>query len=165
MKEGTYHDQFLKTFDEFGDAIFRFCIVKTSDPVLAEDLTQETFMRYWQALRAEKTMTNTRSFLYTIARNLVIDWYRKKKTDSLEQKLDEGLQVADTAVSTEFAAEHREILRALDTLDAHDAEVLTLRFVEGLEPRDIAEIVGESANTVSVRINRAVKRLQIKMHV
>lgn len=165
MQEGTAHEQFLEAFDQYGDAIFRFCVVKTSDTALAEDLTQETFMRYWQSLRQGKEMSNARSFLYTIARNLIIDWYRKRKSDSLDQKIDGGFQVADTSADVEVLAEHAELLRALATMEEHDAEVLTLRFVEGLEPRDIALIIGETANTVSVRINRAVKRLQTKMHV
>lgn len=161
MDQETAQHAFLETFDAYGDAIFRFCMVKTSNAELSEDLTQETFMRYWQSLRDGKEMTNVRSFLYTIANNLVIDWYRKKKSDSLDAKLEGGFQVADAAgASPEREAIYAEALARMRELEPGDAEVLTLRFVDGFEPRDIAEILGESANTISVRLNRAMKRLQ-----
>ncbi|MEX0918016.1 MAG: RNA polymerase sigma factor [Candidatus Paceibacterota bacterium] len=166
MDQDSLKQSFLDAFDEYSDAIFRFCVVKTSSAELAEDLTQDTFMRFWQALRNGKEMTNSRSYLYTIANNLVIDWYRKKKSDSLDTKMEGGFQVADRqSLSSEAEAAYAEIVRNMQELSEGDAEVLVMRFVDGLEPRDIAEIIGESANTVSVRINRAVKRLQQQLHV
>jgi RNA polymerase sigma-70 factor (ECF subfamily) len=159
-------ETFLRSFDEYGDAIFRFCVVKTSDPILAEDLTQETFMRYWQALQAGKEMINTRSLLYTIANNLVIDWYRKAKPVSLDARMDEGLEPrAHDTMYADTYAQYQEVLRTMDGLDDVDKQVLLLRHVEGLGPKDIAEIVGESANVVSVRLNRATKRLQQQLRV
>lgn len=161
MNQDSCKRAFLESFDEYNDAIFRFCVAKTSNRELAEDLTQETFMRYWQSLRDGREMSNTKSFLYTVARNLVIDWYRKHKSDSLDTKLDGGLQLADgDAQSPESKAIYQEVLRAVHELPEADADVLVLRFVNGLEPRDIADITGERANTVSVRISRAVQRLQ-----
>lgn len=164
MEQESLKRTFLETFDAYNDAIFRFCIVKTSDRVLAEDLTQEVFMRYWQALRKGQSMPNTRSFLYTIARNLVIDWYRKQKSDSLDTKLDAGMQVEDRqTLSPETETAYREALDHIGELADGDAEVLVMRFVDGLEPREIASVMGESANTISVRITRAMKRLQQRL--
>lgn len=165
MEQDTCKQIFLESFDMYSDAIFRFCVLKTSSKEIAEDLTQETFMRYWQSLRRGSEITNARSFLYTIARNLVIDWYRKHKSESLEQKMEGGFQVKDKTFTPEIAASYAEVLTAIDTLDPNDGEVLMLRFVEGLEPRDIALILNESANTISVRINRALKRLQKHLNV
>ncbi|MEX0930918.1 MAG: RNA polymerase sigma factor [Candidatus Paceibacterota bacterium] len=165
MKQDACKKIFLESFDAYSDAIFRFCLVKTNNKEIAEDLTQETFIRYWQSLRRGSEMSNTRSFLYTIARNLVIDWYRKHKSESLEQIMEGGFQVKDTTDTPETVASYTEILTAIDVLDAHDGEVLMLRFVEGMEPKDIALILNESANTISVRINRALKRLQKQLHI
>lgn len=165
MNQDSAKDAFLASFDEYGDAIFRFCMVKTSNRELAEDLTQETFMRYWQALRDGKDMANARAFLYTIARNLIIDWYRKRKSDSLDDKMDAGMQVADVKGSIEEDAVYAEVIRTMVDLADSDAEILVLRYVEGMEPREIAEVIGETANTVSVRLNRAVKRLQSRLHI
>lgn len=165
MEHGAMKDAFLEAFDSYGDAIFRFCMVKVSNKELAEDLTQETFTRYWQALRDGKYMTNTRSYLYTIANNLVIDWYRKKKDAPLDTRIDAGFEPAAIEPGAEESAAYKEVLSAMEALEEGDREVLLLRYVEGLEPKEIAEALGESANVISVRINRAVKRLQKQLHV
>lgn len=166
MNQSSLKTLFLESFDTYSDAIFRFCVVKTSQKELAEDLTQEVFMRYWKALADGKEMTNTRSFLYTIANNLSIDWYRKKKAASLEALQENGYEPIDGHdVSAEEHAQIQEALAVIDDLEEKDKEVLLLRYVEGLNPKDIAEIVGETANAVSVRISRALEKVQKKMHV
>jgi len=165
MKQSELEQIFTDTFAEYGDAIFRFCVFKVSTVELAEDMTQEVFTRYWQYVRDEKEMTNVRSLLYTIANNLAKDWYKKKKADSLDQKMEAGVQLSETAASPEVVASYTEVLEAIDDMDQIDKEVLLLRHVEGLLPKDIALILGESANAISVRLNRATKRLQTKLHI
>lgn len=166
MNQSSLKETFLQSFDAYSDAIFRFCLVKTSNKELSEDLTQETFMRYWQSLADGKEMSNTRSFLYTIANNLVIDWYRKKKSSSLEVLEESGYEPQDTqSLSTPNNAEFSEILSVIEDLEEKDKEVLILRYIEGLDPRDIAEITNETANAISVRINRAVEKVQKKLHI
>jgi RNA polymerase sigma-70 factor, ECF subfamily len=166
MNQSALKEIFLQSFDTYSDAIFRFCLVKTSSKEMAEDFTQETFMRYWRSLAEGKGMQNTRSFLYTVANNLIIDWYRKKKTTSLENLQEQGYDAPDTAgFSSEAQAELKEVLDTISELEEKDKEVLLLRYVEGLEPREIAEILEESANVVSVRINRAIDKVQKKLHI
>lgn len=166
MNQSSLKESFLQSFDAYSDAIFRFCLVKTSNKELAEDLTQETFMRYWLSLKDGKTMTNTRSFLYTIANNLVIDWYRKKKTSSLEVLEENGYEPPDAQLPSALEnAQWKEVLEVIEVLEEKDREVLLLRYVEGLDPKDIAEITRETANAISVRINRAVEKVQKKLHI
>lgn len=167
MDKGSLKKSFLQSFDTYSDSIFRFCLVKTSNKELSEDLTQETFMRYWQALQGGKQMTNTRSFLYTIANNLVIDWYRKKKSTSIDALSEaQGYEPPDTtARSAEEDAQFAEVLAVIDGLEEKDREVLLLRYTEGLDPKDIAEALGETANAVSVRINRALQKVQKNMRI
>lgn len=166
MNQSSLKESFLQSFDAYSDAIFRFCLVKTSNKELAEDLTQETFMRYWQSLQDGKTMTNTRSFLYTIANNLVIDWYRKKKSSSLETLEENGYEPPDTLTPSALVnAQWQEALAVIEDLEEKDREVLLLRYVEGLDPKDIAEITQETANAISVRINRAIEKVQKKLHI
>lgn len=154
-------EDFLRTYDAYGDDIYRFCAVKVSNAELAQDLTQEVFMRYWQAVRDGKDLRNERAYLYTLARNLVIDWYRKKKESSLDQLTEQGIDFAnDSHLAIEQGAQVNEILAVVNRLDDAARDVLVLRFVEGLTPREIAEITGESANAISVRINRAIKKVQ-----
>jgi len=165
MNQSDLETIFADTFATYSDAIFRFCLVKVSSVELAEDMTQEVFMRYWQYLRDGQEMTNTRSFLYTIANNLAKDWYKKKKSVTLTDDLPSGMVSVDTKiVSPELSASYQEALSVIETMEEHDKEVLLLTYVEGLDPKHIAEVISENANTVSVRLNRATKRLKELLH-
>lgn len=165
MNQEQAAQEFMAVFSEYGDAIFRFCVYKVSNKERAEDMTQEVFMRYWQYVREGKEMTNVRSLLYTIAHNLAKDWYKKKKSESLDVHVEAGHEPIDVSAQPERDAEYQEVLSAIKSLDAVDADVLWLRHVEGLEPQAIAVTLGVSANVVSVRLNRAMKRLQQKIGV
>jgi RNA polymerase sigma-70 factor (ECF subfamily) len=165
MNQSTQEKMFIEIFNEYGDAIFRFCMVKVSNVELAEDMTQEVFTRYWQYLRNNKEMTNTRSLLYTIANNMAKDWYKKRKADSLDKHMESGQMPKERSADPEEVAAYQEVLDAIEDMEQKDKEVLLLKYVEGLDPKDIAHVLEETANTISVRINRAVKRLQQKLHI
>lgn len=156
---------FLQIYDSYADDIYRFCYLKVSNRELAQDLSQEVFTRFWQALREGTVMRSERALLYTVARNLVIDWYRKKKESSLDVLTEQGIEFGgDQAEDVTREAEMHEALRMVHKLDEPSREVLTLRFVEGLSPKEIALLSGESANAVSVRLNRAMKKMRTLMH-
>ncbi|MDZ4284336.1 MAG: RNA polymerase sigma factor, partial [Patescibacteria group bacterium] len=161
MRRKTEKQLFLESFDLYSDAIYRFCVVKTSNTELAKDLTQETFTRYWQTLRNKRSMQNPRAFLYTIAQHLVIDWYRKKKSLSLDALKETRYEPQETGTMTaESRAQYEEIRSVIDQLPEDQQLVLILRYVEGLGPKDIAEMLAVSANVVSVRIDRALKKVR-----
>jgi len=152
---------FLDVHTANADGIFRFCLVKTSSPEIAQDLAQEVFMRFWQTLRERKDIENERAFLYTIARNLITDWYRKKKSSSLDVLQEEGIEFgSDDHRQMMNEAQMREALDVVKLLDDASREVLMMRFVEGLPPQEIAQVLGEPVNRISVRINRAIKKVQ-----
>jgi RNA polymerase sigma-70 factor (ECF subfamily) len=165
MNQESLEQIFTEAFTSYGDAIFRFCILKVSNVELAENMTQEVFTRYWQSLREGKEMTNTRSYLYTIANHMAIDWYKKRKEDSLDARMETGFVPQDAATDPETRAAYEEVIRAMHDMEERDREVLLLRHVEGFEPKDIATLLGETANTVSVRLNRARRRLQEKLDI
>lgn len=165
MIQSKLEKVFADTFAIYSDAIFRFCLIKVSSVELAEDMTQEVFMRYWQYLKDGKEMTNTRSFLYTIANNLAKDWYKKKKSVSLDDVLDSGIQPIDRGgIGPEVAASYQEALSVINDMEQNDKDVLLLTYVEGLSPADIASVIDETANTVSVRLSRAQERLKKRLH-
>ena len=161
MEQAEVKADFLRTYDTYADDIYRFCLLKVSNRELAQDLTQDVFMKYWMSVREGTILKNERAFLYTLARNLVIDWYRKKKESSLDVLTEQGIDFGtDDHKSIERTAEMNEVLSVINQLDDDAREALHLRFVEGFTPKEIAAISGESANAVSVRINRAIKKVQ-----
>jgi RNA polymerase sigma factor (sigma-70 family) len=161
--------QFQEIYDAESDAVFRFCLLRTSDRELSLDLTQEAFMRYWNTLCRERQIKNSRAFLFTVARNLVIDWYRKKKSVSLDALFPEGGEDKSGLFSSgenevEIGAEAGYLIREINALDEIYRDVVYLRYVEGLKPQEIGEVLEVSANVVSVRINRGIKILREKLH-
>ena len=165
MDQNEAKAYFLSIYDKHADEIFRFCFMKVSNKEKAEDLTQDAFMRYWQSLRKGEAIRNDRAFLYTLARNLIIDWYRKKKESSLDAIQEEGIEFEGVGrVDVEQAAEMNEVLAIVNELDDASRDVILLRYVEGWSPQQIAELSNESANAVSVRLNRAIKKVQEKIH-
>ncbi len=165
MEQNEAQARFLAAYDEYADAIHRFCFVKVSNTEVAHDITQDSFMRLWQYFRDGKEVENERALLYTFARNLVIDWYRKKKEVSLDVLQEAGADFAgeDHRRITQ-SAEIREVMAVIEQLDDPSREVLLLRYTEGLSPQEIADLTGETANAISVRINRAVKKVQQLIH-
>lgn len=154
-------EYFLQVHTAHADAIFRFCMMKVSSREIAQDLTQEAFMKLWQSLRDGNRIDNVRAFLYTITRNQITDWYRKKKSVSLNVLEEDGIEFASNDHHGIIRqSEVREALELIRELDDRDQEVLLLRFVEGLQPADIARALHEPVGRISVRINRATKKLK-----
>lgn len=166
--ENKVQQEFNQVYAAESDAVFRFCLLRTSDHDLALDLTQDTFMRFWDTMTKDKKIKNCRAFLFAVARNLVIDWYRKKKAVSLESMLIEGSEDKNELLSSsagiELEAEAKYLVRRINALDETYRDAVYLRCVEGLKPKEIATIIGESANVVSVRINRGLRILRESMH-
>lgn len=152
---------FLKLYDEFADAIFRHCYFRVSSRELAEDLTQESFLRLWNQLVEGNTIDNPRAWLYRVAGHLVIDFYRKKKESSLDALTEAGYDLKgedEDSILAYAAGQHT--LGLIAQMDSQYREVLLLRYVDGLTPGDIAEVLGESENAVSVRIHRGIQKLK-----
>lgn len=156
---------FLEAYDAHADALYRFCLFKVTLPEKAEDLVQDIFTRYWQALRDDDVITYPKAYLFTLARNRIIDWYRKKKEQSLDELNEQGKDFPGLgSASVEEQARVREVLEAVERLDDRSREALILRHVEGWSPEEIAVYSGSTANAVSVRLNRAAKKVQEFLH-
>lgn len=157
---------FEQIYSAESDVIFRFCLVRVSNREQALDITQETFLRLWQSLARDKAIVNNRAFLFTIAHNLIIDWYRKKKSFSLDNILkdDPEYNIPDTTSesSNESGAEGRYLIAKLNSLESSHQQPVYLRYVEGLSPGEIGKILGISANAASVRVNRGLIELRRK---
>lgn len=154
-------NDFLKAYDEYADALFRYCVSKVSDRDVAKDLLQETFAKTWEYIAAGNEVANLKAFLYKTLNNLVIDTYRKKKAMSLDVLQEDGFDPPDEMqVQAGEMEDGRRAMQQLRAIPEIYRDVIFMRYVNGLELSEIAEITGESENTVSVRIHRGIKKLK-----
>lgn len=166
MDREPLEKRYVQAYDDFADALFRFCVLRVSDKTLAEDLTQETFMKTWKYLADGNEIENLKAFLFKTATNLIIDYYRKKKESSLNALLEEGFDIeGDGSDSTIDFAAGREAIALIDKLEPGYREIMVMRYVEDMPVYEIAGLIGESENVVSVRIHRAIKKLRNLLNV
>ncbi len=163
-------EDFAKAYEDFGDAIFRYCLYQTSNREKALDLTAECFTKTWEYLSKgeAKEVENLRAFLYRVANNLIIDDRRKKKSLSLDAITESGFDILseqDEAESHENAFDGKMALDAVKNLDEKYRDVLMLRYVDDMTVSEIAKIVGESENNVSVRIHRGLEKLKSSINI
>jgi RNA polymerase sigma factor (sigma-70 family) len=103
-------EAFAKIYDKYVTAIYRFVILKLPRKQDAEDITAETFTRFWQHLQSQKKVKSVRAYLYQIARNQIADFYRSRKnTESLEVVTFEA---DDTSTSIHEASHGRAYMEA-----------------------------------------------------
>lgn len=160
--ERDMEQRFFEAYEAHADAIFRHCYFRLSDRELARDFMQEAFTRTWEYIVNGNNPENLRAFIYRVASNLIIDHYRKKKVYSLdtlaeEKGFDPPLDETDRIVNESDA---KRALTLLPKLSEPYRVVFVMRYVDGFTPQEIANTIGESENTVSVRIHRAAKKLR-----
>jgi len=166
-----HETRFLEAFEEYNDALFRHALLRISDREKAIDLVHDAFTKVWSYVREGYEIETFRPFLYKVLNNLIIDEYRKRKETSLDSILekdgvDEGMFDDLTESTVEVLAatiDGKKAFELLEKLSDQYREVLILRFVDQLGPKEISELIEESENTVSVRIHRGLKLLRQKI--
>jgi len=162
---------FLKAFDEYNDALFRHAVIRVSNREKAIDIVHDTYTKVWMYIRSGHEVDSYRSFLYKVLNNLIIDEYRKRKESSLDALLEiEGVDEGSFADLSENTVEAlaatidgKKAFLLLEELPDVYKEVITFRFVDGLGPKEISDLIEESENVVSVRIHRGLKMLRDKI--
>ncbi len=161
MSKEEQKKQFLEWYEEYADDLFRYCIFKTGDRESALEIVQNVFVRLWQTLQKGQDLDNARAFLYASARNSVIDGYRKKKAVSLDALDEAGFEApSEPGMSETDKIDASRILKIAESLEEKYREVIILRFVNDLSVTEIAELLGEKENNISVRIHRALDQLK-----
>lgn len=159
-------ESYAKLYDAYVEQIYRFVYFKVSTKEEAEDITSEVFLKAWHFVQEKQEIKNFKALLYKIARNSVIDLYRRKsaKPESyLEDQLEKGFEPGDSGEWLRKETEQidsKAILKALKKLKQEYQEVITLRYVDELEINEIAEIIGKGNVAVRVTLHRALNKLK-----
>jgi RNA polymerase sigma-70 factor (ECF subfamily) len=161
---------FAEIYQAHYEAVYTYLFYRLGDPLLAEDLAGEVFVRLVERIskftyRGQPIL----AWLYTIARNLLADHYRQHSRDAdlalepeYEPEREPELQAAphDPARLVERRLEQECLKRALRRLADSYQHVILLRFVQGLSHAETAAILGKSENTTKVLQHRALKALR-----
>jgi len=142
----------------YSDKIYRYLYWHLGDVYLAEDLTSEVFLKVFKNLRKFKD-GYVQAWIYRIAKNLLIDHYRKKKTKSLEELQEVAVddQIIEKLSKDESAKKLRE---AVSKLPDNLKEVVILRFFEEMSASQVAEILDITDGNVRILQFRALKKLK-----
>ena len=159
---GGVQKEFLAAFDEHSDAIFRHCLIRIRDREVAKDIVAETYTKTWTYISEGKKVDHLRAFLYRVANNLIVDTSRRKRSSSLDAMIDDdGFEVLDESVKNpEDIPDARAAVELLKSLDPMYRQVITMRFMDSLSPKEIAQVLEVSENVVSVRLHRGIERLR-----
>ena len=159
--EPNIKEQFLTAHNVYTDVLFRHCYFRVYDRELAKDLVQETFYRTWTYLSQGKEVKNIRAFLYRVLHNVIVDEIRRKKSLSLDQLVEEGFSPKDESLpDLEQRLVVKYIVQKLRLLDESYRDIVQMRFIDDLSPKEISAVLGVSENVVSVRIYRGMNKLR-----
>ncbi len=158
-------DAFTGLYELYLQPVYRHIHYRVGLLADVEDLTQEVFIRAWRGIGRYKRGTSPfLAWLYTIAHNLVIDYYRKNGRQH-QVSIDGLLQLACGEQDTELEAvlDLQVVRELLARLPRDQQQVLMLRFVEGLDYEAVATTLGKSQGAVRVIQLRALRRLHHQM--
>jgi RNA polymerase sigma-70 factor (ECF subfamily) len=144
------------------DKLLRYCYMKLRDRTLAEDVTQETFIRFFES-KDYHSIGKEMAYLYTIARNLCIDYFRKQKEELIEDLPAKIQEMPDSSDKVESIVDQLSIEQALDHLTDDEREAVVLRFSGELSVEDIAKSMDISRFAVRRRISSALEKLRKEM--
>lgn len=157
MKQGddAAFDAFVRKY--YGD-ILKYCTFHCADRKEAEDLTQETFVRFFAKLSEYRHVGKAKNYLYTIAANLCKNAFAKRAPLTAEEETLEAL--GERAADAENAATTHLLLEwALGELPPEQREVVILHYYQDLKQREIAEILEIGLPLVKYRLRQAKLRL------
>ncbi len=158
---------FLSAYDDCAAKILKHIYFRVNNKSVSEDLTSETFMKAWNYLREGNEVKNLKGFIYKIADNLVIDYYREKYRGeiSLEnvKETPDWNRAPSTVEDIDKESDLSLIKKYLNELPSDYKQILIHRFIDDLSIREIKEITGKSMTNIYVMIHRGLRMLRKKI--
>jgi RNA polymerase sigma-70 factor (ECF subfamily) len=150
------NDAFAGFYSRSARPLWAYLARVSADPALADDLMQESFVRFLCAARPDDGEVAARRYLFRIATNLLRDHWRRPRQASIEEIPEEFF----TAVSTSAQSDSRILLSpALAQLSLRDRQLLWLAYAEGYSHREISEVTGLASASIRLLLFRARRRI------
>lgn len=152
----TAEKAFAQLYARHSSRVYAFCRRFLGNKEEAQDVFQETFIKFHQSASKDRDMTNVPAFLLTIARNLCVNAKKRERQDLVFEEY-----MYEHEDRKNDSKEMLELLKtAIDLLPDDYKEVFVLREYDGLSYADIAKITGENLPNIKVRIHRAKQKLK-----
>ena len=158
------NEQFSQIYDQNIDKIYRFVYLKVNGQEIAEDITSKVFLKGWESYQNQNNpIKNPGAFLYQIARNAVVDYYRERgrtntiSTDLIPEAADLGEDAQDKAI---LSADINIVKKAIHKLKQEHQDIIIWYYLEDIPIAEIAELIGKPAGTIRVSLHRGLKELK-----
>ena len=159
---------FAALYEMYYDQIFRYVSFKCGSPSEAEDLTGDVFIKMLESINSFRWKGHPfTSWLYRIAHNLVVDYFRKKGTrrtvplDAAANAI--GASASDLEYRADISLTMSDVVLAMDNLTDLQREVIALRFASGLSIAETAETLGKRGNAVKALQHVGLKKLRLAL--
>lgn len=161
----------VSLLERYQHRLYRFLVRMVHEPATAEDLFQMTWMRVAENARRFDPNRGIEPWLFSIARNLAIDYLRRARPESLDEPLPSGDSRAEMIAGNQASAlemlmgkqRTNRLISAIGELSPRYCEVITLRFEEEMKLEEIAETLDIPLSTVKTRLRRALDALRGKL--
>lgn len=159
--QGGSQEAFGQIYDLYFKKIYRFIFFRVGHKESAEDLTEEVFLKAFSKIGSIKETKAFEGWLYQIARNLVIDYYRQKKLTVALDEIENTLEYESNVVNNlDLEQDQKVLLRHMKELPSDQQVVIKLKFFDDLENHEIAELLNKTEGSIRVIQHRAINKLQ-----
>ncbi len=154
-------EAFAGIYDELVKPVYRYIYYRVEDAI-AEDLTEETFLKVWQNLKKYKKGKNPfSSWVFRIAHNLLVDHYRQSKTtEMIEETIADTKKESNPHHQADLKLTQIRLRKVIRRLPDNYQEVIILKYINELDNKEIAHAIGKSEGAVRTIQFRALERLR-----
>ena len=160
-------EAFAKLYEEFFTPIYRYVLFRVKHIPTAEDITQTVFLKIFRSLDTLTHNTYPKAYFFTVAQNTIIDHWKKKKDivfDETNSIFTQFKSDEDPSKDVDRMFTQDQIQQLLDEIDIKHSEILYLKFIEQLENKEIAELLGKKENAIRQMQCRALKAVRKHMY-
>ena len=152
---------FARIYDLYFDKVYRFIYFRVNHREAAQDLSSDVFIKVWDKLAKIQDTGAFNGWVYQIARNLVIDYYRSRKQDVDLALLENVLEYEDSMMDrANFTFQQKAFMEELKKLTGEQQLVIKLKFLDDLDNSEIARVMNKSEGAIRVIQHRAINELK-----
>jgi RNA polymerase sigma-70 factor (ECF subfamily) len=153
-------------YKEYLPRVYNFFCYHVSDELLAEDLTAAVFEKAWRGrARYRRDLSAFPTWLFTIARNVATDHFRRKDRELPLEVVDERADPASVEEAVQNNHDFAQLISILSQFPARERELVAFKYGAGLTNREIARLTRLSESNVGTILNRTVEKLRMEMDV